>query len=53
MCTWNKRHTDLFSQLPGEYPVTLETIKDEESGENNEEKTLMERQLESLHHLHV
>ena len=53
MCTWNKRHPDLFSQFSGEYPATLETIKDEESGEDNEEKTSVEHQLEFLHHLHV
>lgn len=53
MCTWKKRHPDLFSQLPGEQPITLEVNKDKESGEGNEEKSSVERQLESLHHLHV
>jgi len=27
MCTRNKRHPDLFSQLPGEHPITLEKSK--------------------------
>lgn len=53
MCTWNKRHPDLFRLLPGEHPVTFEKIKEEESGEVNEEKTSVERQPEFLHHLHV
>ena len=53
MCTWNKRHPDLFSQIPGERPILPETPKDEEHSETPEEKTSVERQLDFLQHLHV
>lgn len=58
MCTWNKRHPELFRQLPGKRPVKPytvkgDTVKGEESRNNSGEKTSVERQLEFLHHLHV
>ena len=53
MCTWNKRHPDLFSQIPGEHPILPETSKGEESIENKVEKTSVERQLDFRQHLHV
>lgn len=52
MCTWNKRHLDLFSQNPSEHPILPGTTKDEAS-DTNVEKTSVERQLDFLQHLHV
>lgn len=53
MCTWNKKHPVLFSQIPGEHPILPETTKDEESSETYVEETSVERQLDFLQHLHV
>ncbi len=53
MCTWNKRHPVLLSELPGKRTATPDNVKGEESRNNSEKKTSVERQLEFLHHLHV
>ena len=53
MCTWNKRHPNVFCYTPVEQSNRPETSRGEEPTDDNEEKTTVERQLDFLQHLHV